>query len=382
MQKILQVNFPARLVFGNHTLAQMVDELISLKSSRVAIVTIPALQASITPLLHQLAEKGIDVLLDEGIATEPYFADLHRLLDYFTPFRPDTVLGIGGGSVLDIAKLLAALLDNDQTVHDVVGNGLLKKRTKKLICVPATSGTGSEVSPNAILIDDADGQKKGIISPLLVPDLVLVDPVLSISVPPSVTAATGLDALTHCIEAYTNKFSNPFIDVFALEGIRLIAANLVDAVQDGNNLVAREKLSMGSMQGGFCLGPVNTAAVHALAYPLGTMYHVAHGLSNAVLLPHVMEFNVPLAVEKYAAVAGALGVAPDADLHAMAMKGILRIREIMQACKVPENLRSMGVTQASIPLMAQEAMKIQRLLKNNPRMVLLEDAINIYEKTF
>jgi alcohol dehydrogenase class IV len=382
MQKILQVNFPARLVFGNHTLTQMVDELISLKSSRVAIVTIPALQASITPLLQQLAEKGIDVLLDERIATEPYFADLHQLLDYFTPFRPDTVLGIGGGSVLDIAKLLAALLDNEQTVYDVVGNGLLKKRTKKLICVPATSGTGSEVSPNAILIDDADGQKKGIISPFLVPDLVLVDPVLTSSVPPSVTAATGLDALTHCIEAYTNKFSNPFIDVFALEGIRLIAANLVDAVLDGSNLEAREKLSMGSMNGGFCLGPVNTAAVHALAYPLGTMYHVAHGLSNAVLLPHVMEFNIPAAVEKYAAVAGALGVSPDADLHAMAMKGIVRIREIMKACSVPENLRSMGVTETDIPTLAQEAMKIQRLLKNNPRVVLLEDAINIYEKTF
>lgn len=381
MQKILQVNFPARLVFGNHTLTQMGDELISLKSSRVAIVTIPALQSSIAPLLQQLAEKGIEVLLDERIATEPYFADLHRLLDYFTPFGPDTVLGIGGGSVLDVAKLVAALLDNDQTVHDVVGNGLLNKRTKKLICVPATSGTGSEVSPNAILIDDADGQKKGIISPFLVPDLVLVDPVLTSSVPPSVTAATGLDALTHCIEAYTNKFSNPFIDVFALEGIRLIAANLVDAVLDGNNLEAREKLSMGSMNGGFCLGPVNTAAVHALAYPLGTMYHVAHGLSNAVLLPHVMEFNIPAAVEKYAAVAGALGVAPDEDLHAMALKGIVRIREIMQACNVPENLRSMGVTQTDIPILAQEAMKIQRLLKNNPRTVLLEDAINIYEKT-
>jgi alcohol dehydrogenase class IV len=232
------------------------------------------------------------------------------------------------------------------------------------------------------LIDDADGQKKGIISPFLVPDLVLVDPVLTSSVPPSVTAATGLDALTHCIEAYTNKFSNPFIDVFALEGIRLIAANLVDAVLDGSNLEAREKLSMGSMNGGFCLGPVNTAAVHALAYPLGTMYHVAHGLSNAVLLPHVMEFNIPAAVEKYAAVAGALGVSPDADLHAMAMKGIVRIREIMKACSVPENLRSMGVTQTDIPTLAQEAMKIQRLLKNNPRIVLLEDAINIYEKTF
>lgn len=382
MQQILQMNFPTRLVFGNHTIDQMVDELKDMKSRRVAMLTIPALQASIHPLVQQLEASGIEVLLDESIEKEPYFSDLHRLVDHFTPFQPDTVLGIGGGSVLDIAKLLAALLDNDQSVYDMVGNGLLKKRTKKLICAPATSGTGSEVSPNAILIDDADGQKKGIISPLLVPDLVLVDPVLSISVPPSVTAATGLDALTHCIEAYTNKFSNPFIDVFALEGIRLIAGNLVDAVLDGNNLVAREKLSMGSMQGGFCLGPVNTAAVHALAYPLGTLYHVPHGLSNAVLLPHVMEFNVPAAVEKYAAVAGALGVAPDTDLHAMAMKGILKIREIMQACKVPENLRSMGVTQASIPLLAQEAMKIQRLLKNNPRIVLLEDTINIYEKTF
>lgn len=382
MQQILQMNFPTRLVFGNHTIEKMVDELNSIQSRRVAVLTIPALQYSIRPLLQQLEVSGIEVLLDESIEKEPYFSDLHRLVDYFTPFEPDTVLGIGGGSVLDIAKLLAALLGNEQSLQDVVGNGLLKKRTKKLICAPATSGTGSEVSPNAILIDDADGQKKGIISPLLVPDLVLVDPVLSISVPPAVTAATGLDALTHCIEAFTNKFSNPFIDLFALEGIRLIAANLVDAVQDGNNLVAREKLSMGSMQGGFCLGPVNTAAVHALAYPLGTMYHVAHGLSNAVLLPHVMEFNVPSAVDKYAAVAGALGVSPDADLHAMAMKGILRIREIMKACKVPENLRSMGVTQASIPLLAQEAMKIQRLLKNNPRTVLLEDAINIYEKTF
>jgi len=382
MQQILQMNFPTRLVFGNHTIEKMVDELISMKSRRVAVLTIPALQSSIKPMLQQLEASGIEVMLDESIEKEPYFADLHRLIDYFTQFEPDTVLGIGGGSVLDIAKLLAALLENEQSVQDVVGNGLLKKRTKKLICAPATSGTGSEVSPNAILIDDTDGQKKGIISPLLVPDLVLVDPVLSISVPPAVTAATGLDALTHCIEAYTNKFSNPFIDLFALEGIRLIAANLVDAVQDGNNLVAREKLSMGSMQGGFCLGPVNTAAVHALAYPLGTMYHVAHGLSNAVLLPHVMEFNVPSAVEKYAAVAGALGVPPDADLHAMAMKGILRIREIIQASEMPENLRSMGVTAASIPLLAEEAMKIQRLLKNNPRMILLEDAINIYEKTF
>jgi alcohol dehydrogenase len=381
MQQMLQMNFPTRLIFGNHEIGRLADELNRMKAKRLAIASIPALQAAILPVIEQLEASGIVVLMDQRIEAEPGFSDLHRLVGYFTPFEPDTVLGIGGGSVLDMAKLLAALLDNEQSIQDVVGNGLLIKRTKKLVCAPATSGTGSEVSPNAILIDEADGQKKGIISPLLVPDLVLVDPVLSVSVPPAVTAATGLDALTHCIEAYTNKYANPFIDMFAMEGIRLIAGNLVDAVLDGSNMDAREKLSMGSMLGGFCLGPVNTAAVHALAYPLGTLFHVAHGLSNAVLLPHVMEFNLSSAVERYAHIAGALGIASETDRHAMAMKGIGKIREIMQACSVPENLHSLGVTSADIPLLAQEAMKIQRLLKNNPRTVEWEDAIHIYNKT-
>src|SRR5262249_48336492 len=159
-----------------------------------------------------------------------------------------------------------------------------------LVCLPTTAGTGSEVSPNAILLDEADQLKKGVVSPYLVPDAAYVDPQLTRSVPPSVTAATGLDALTHCIEAYANKFAHPAVDLYALQGVGIIAQNLLRAVRNGGDMEARTELSLGSFYGGLCLGPVNTAAVHALAYPLGGQFHVAHGVSNAVLLPHVIRF--------------------------------------------------------------------------------------------
>jgi alcohol dehydrogenase class IV len=290
------------------------------------------------------------------------------------PFNPDIVIGIGGGSVLDIAKLVAAQLDNEQQLKDYVGIGLLKGRKKKLICVPATSGTGSEVSPNAILVDE-DNQKKGIISPFLVPDIVYVDPLLTVSVPPAITAATGLDALTHCLEAYTNKFAQPFIDIYAYEGMRLIET----AVKDGSNIEAREKVAMGSLLGGFCLGPVNTAGVHALSYPLGSMFHLAHGLSNALLLPYVMEYNIPAATKKYAEVAIAVGCRQQSTDEATAYAGVQKIRELIKACNIPSTLKEVNVPESAIPQMAKDAMKIQRLLKNNPREITEQDAIAIYK---
>ena len=215
--------------------------------------------------------------------------------------------------------------------------------------MPATSGTGSEVSPNAILVDDTDNQKKGIISPYLVPDIVYVDPLLSVSVPPSITAATGMDALTHCLEAYTNKFAQPFIDMYAYEGMRLIAANIVTAVNDGNNIEAREKVAMGSLLGGFCLGPVNTAGVHALSYPLGSMYHLPHGLSNALLLPYVMEYNIVSAADRYADVAVALGCKREDDVWATAKAGVAKIKELNAACGIPASLKEVGVKEEAIP---------------------------------
>ena len=382
MDLSFNIFFPGKLVFGNGKLSLLTADVLALNPQRVFIPTIEPLQQTIAPFIDELKKAGIEVLTDISIVAEPSFSDFEKLMEKVTPFNPDIVIGIGGGSVLDIAKLVAAQLDNEQSLRDFVGIGLLKGRTKKLICVPATSGTGSEVSPNAILVDDADNQKKGIISPFLVPDIVYVDPRLTVTVPPAITAATGMDALTHCLEAYTNKFSKPFIDLFAFEGMWLIAANIEKAVKKGSDIQAREKVALGSLYGGFCLGPVNTAGVHALSYPLGSMYHLAHGLSNAVLLPWVMEYNMMTVPHRYADVAEALGCERSTDALATARSGVEKIRELNAACGIPKNLREVGVKEETIPQMAAEAMKIQRLLKNNPRTISEQDAIGIFKSAY
>jgi len=375
----LNIFFPGKLVFGKNTLSQLGDEVLQLKPSKVFIATIDPLLPVIAEFVSSLTKNRVDVLQDVSIVAEPGFSDFEKLMKKVAPFNPDIVIGIGGGSVLDIAKLVAAQLENEQELKDYVGIGLLKGRKKKLVCLPATSGTGSEVSPNAILVDENDNQKKGIISPFLVPDIVYVDPLLTISVPPAITAATGLDALTHCLEAYTNKFAQPFIDMYACEGMRLIAANIVTAVNDGKNIEAREKVAMGSLLGGFCLGPVNTAGVHALSYPLGSMFHLAHGLSNALLLPFVMEYNIPSSAKKYADVAVALGCERQADDKTTACAGVKKVKELIKACNLPSTLKEVNVPESAIPEMAADAMKIQRLLKNNPRLIEEKDAIEIYK---
>lgn len=378
----LIIHFPGKLVFGKGTLDKLAEEVVQLQCEKALIVTIDPLLIRLRSFIEELESQGIEVEIDTRIVQEPTFQDFENLMQEVSPFNPDVVIGIGGGSVLDIAKLVAAQLENEQTLKDYVGIGLLKGRKKKLICMPATSGTGSEASPNAILVDNADNQKKGIISPYLVPDIVYVDPLLTISVPPSITAATGLDALTHCLEAYTNKFAHPYIDMYAFEGMRLIAANLVQAVKNGADEEARTHVAMGSLLGGFCLGPVNTAAVHALSYPLGSTFHLAHGLSNALLLPYVMEYNLPAAPARYADVAVALGCTREADDTTTAKRGIEKVKSFIAECGVPARLRDVNIPKDAIPQMAIDALKIQRLLKNNPRHISEQDAFDIYEAAY
>lgn len=382
MPAMLNIYFPGKLVFANGCLDTLSGEIEQMQPRSVFFITIEPLLQKLAPILSGLQAKGISIGTDTSIVQEPGFADFAKLMERVQPVNPDVIVGIGGGSVLDIAKLVSAQLNNPQQISEYVGIGLLKGRKKKLICVPATSGTGSEVSPNAILVDETDNQKKGIISPFLLPDLVLVDPLLTVSVPPQITAATGLDALTHCLEAYTNKFSLAFIDMFAYEGMRLIGANIVAAYQNGNDLLARENVSMGSMLGGFCLGPVNTAGVHALSYPLGSSFHLAHGLSNALLLPYVMAYNIPAATAKYASVATALGCNRLENDMDTALAGLDKIKELIQSCGIPARLREVNIPENALPQMAKDAMKIQRLLKNNPREITEKDALAIYQQAY
>lgn len=378
----LKIHFPGKLVFGRGSLGSVADEIIQLAPKKVLVITIAPLLPKLHIIFNRLEAENILLYVDTSIQQEPTFEDFHNLMKRLVPFNPDVVVGIGGGSVLDVSKLVAAQLENEQELRDYVGIGLLRGRKKKLICMPATAGTGSEASPNAILVDETDNQKKGIISPHLVPDIVYVDPLLTLSVPKDITAATGLDALTHCLEAYTNKFAHPFIDVYAFEGMRLIAQNLVQAVRDGRDEDARTGVAMGSLLGGFCLGPVNTAGVHALSYPLGSTFHLAHGLSNALLLPYVMEFNVPAAPRRYAEVAIALGCDREFSDEATALKGIEKVKAFIHDCGVPPRLRDVGIPKDAIPAMAEDAMKITRLLKNNPRTITEIDAVAIYEAAY
>jgi alcohol dehydrogenase class IV len=231
-------------------------------------------------------------------------------------------------------------------------------------------------------LDRNDNLKKGVVSPYLVPDAAYVNPLLTKSVPPPVTAATGLDALTHCIEEFTNINSHPIVDVYAIEGVRLISNYLVRAYKDGKDEEAREKVSLGSLYGGLGLGPVNTAAVHALSYPLGGEFHIAHGLSNAVLLPYVMKFNIESAVDKYAEVAIALGAKEGKNNYETAQNGVNKIFQLCEELDIPMKLSDLKIPEDAIDRMAEGAIKVERLLKNNPRKVTLDDAKKIYREAY
>jgi alcohol dehydrogenase class IV len=373
---------PPRIVIGNGCAPQCAAFLAQGGVRRVMLVSSTPVLPTLKPVMEALALANVDVIQAPPVDREPNRAMFEAALQIARAEQIDGVLGIGGGSAIDVAKLIAALARSTQKAEDVFGINLLQSRALPLVCLPTTAGTGAEVSPNAILLDEADELKKGVVSPHLVPDAAFVDPLLTLSVPAAVTAATGLDALTHCIEAFANRFSHPAVDVYALEGIRLIAANLHRAVQNGADVEARANLALGSLYGGLCLGPVNTAAVHALSYPLGGKFHIAHGVSNAVLLPSVLHFNLPAAPDRYAEVAVALGVERNGSKAGTAERGFGRLVGLSRACGIPQRISELGIPRAAIPELAKAAMKVQRLLKNNLRELTEADAIHIYESAY
>jgi alcohol dehydrogenase len=373
---------PNRLTIGLGCLSECISYIQGLNRHAVHIVSSPSLQTRVEQIASSLVSLGCSVTIDTAINAEPTIAMFETAVAKAREAKATCVFGIGGGSVLDVAKLVAAFVDNDQKVDETFGIGLLQGRNCHLVCMPTTAGTGSEVSPNAILLDEQAKLKKGVISPFLVPDATFIDPEMTQSMPPQITASTGLDALTHCIEAYTNKFAHPVVDLYALQGISLCHQFLTRAVHQPDDLEAREGMSLASLYGGLCLGPVNTAAVHALAYPLGGEFHVPHGLSNAILLPHVFRFNAQATPPRHAAVAVALGVQPSGDDLNTAYLGADRIRQLTTECDVSTDLSRYNVDRSSIPAMAQSAMTVTRLLKNNPRDIDEPACVQIYQECF
>jgi len=374
---------PGTILFGEGCAARLGEEARARGVREVVVVTSGPVRAVCAGVLEEWAAAGLRLRVQDAINAEPTVAMFEACRHAARREAFDGVIGLGGGSALDVAKLVAALVEETVPVREKFGSGKLAARRKFLACVPTTAGTGSEVSPNAILLDEATQLKQGIISPHLVPDVACVDPLLTHSLPPEVTAATALDALTHCIEAYANRFAHPLVDPLALAGVAAIADGLPMVLADGRHAAARAQLALGSLLGGLCLGPVNTAAVHALAYPLGSEFHLAHGLANALLLPPVLRFNLSAAPERYAAVARALGVGAEAAApEAAARLGVERIEQLRAACPLPRGLSACGIPRAALPRLARSAMTVTRLLKNNPRVLTETDALAIYEEAW
>ena len=380
---LITLQQPSRIVLGEGAADRFAEEFLAHGFRKLFLMTAPPIRPLIEGIVAKIEASGAEIRIYDRITAEPALDEVVAIIDEARSFGVDSVAGIGGGSVLDAAKIVACFARSEQQVADCFGTGLIKQRGLWCACLPTTSGTGSEVSPNAILLDRAEKLKKGIVSPYLLADAAYIDPLLTLTVPAKITAETGMDALSHCIESFTNRHAHPVVDRYALTGIELIAKNLERAVKDGSDREARAALSLGSYYGGLCLAPVNTAAVHALSYPLGGEYHISHGLANAILLPPVMRFNLSSDIAKHAAIARAVGVdCTGLSDEEAAAKGVEAVADLARRCGIPSTLTELGIGREKVESLADAAMKVTRLLVNNPREVTREDAIAIYNELY
>ena len=374
------------IVHGAGSLDLLADKLSLLDRpvSRIALITQPVMEENgvIGRVVAALAARDVEVRIVRGVEPEPSIENVETVFrEQIAPFAPHAILSIGGGSVLDAAKLFSVRLTNDEPLRNWLGIDLIKHPGAPMILVPTTAGTGSEVTPNAIVTLPDEALKVGIVSRYLLPQVVILDASLTLDLPRPITAATGVDAFVHALESYISTKANPVSDMFAMESMRLIGANIVEAYEHGHSVKAREAMMLGSMYGGLALTAAGTAAVHALAYPLGGMFNVTHGVANAMLLPHVMAFNKDAIEERLATVARALDLAtageaaPDA-----AQKLIDRLALWTRQLQIPQDLRRFGVTEGDLDRLAEGAAKVKRLLGNNPKPLTLDDMKAIYRR--
>ena len=299
-------------------------------------------------------------------------------------FGCDGVVGFGGGSSMDVAKLLAVLITGEQALSDIYGVDQITSRRLPLIQVPTTAGTGSEVTMVSI-ITTGETTKAGVVSRTLLADKIILDARLTVGLPAHVTAATGIDAMVHAIEAYTSKrLKNPLSDMLAREALRLLSGSIVTAVKQGGNLEARADMLLGAMLAGQAFANAPVAAVHALAYPLGGNYHIPHGLSNSLVLPHILRFNGPTASDLYAEIAPLImpnQILPEDTIEATEMLAD-HFLSLAADLGLQTTLREMNIPESDLPKLAEDSMLQQRLLVNNPRELDLEDALGIYQQAY
>jgi len=372
-----------KLITGAAAIEQLSAELTRLNVQNPLIVTDAILVQSGTVdlALAQLGGRRYGVF--DQVKPEPEISIVEDCTRAYREGGHDGLIGVGGGSAIDIAKGVAAFASHEGPLAELFGVDLVKRKGPPLIAIPTTAGTGSEVTNVAIFSDKQAQIKKGIVSDYLLPDVALVSPLMTLTCQRSVTAASGVDALVHAVEAYLSVNASPITDAIALGAIKLIVKALPKAYANPSSLQAREDMATASLMAGMAFGNAGVGAVHALAYPLGGRFNIAHGVSNALLLPYVMEWNKLACVERMRDIADAMGARvshlSDRDAADLAVKAMA---DLCAAVEIPSGLRSFNVPEDAIPAMAEEASKIERLMRNNPRKLNAADIEKIYRAAY
>jgi alcohol dehydrogenase len=372
---------PKTLLTGNGAVARIGEETRKLGGRKVLIITDPGVACcgTVSQVEGPLRDAGLEVGLYDKAIPEPPMGSVDEIVKFCEKGKYDSIVGFGGGSAIDVAKMVAALVGSGAKVEDYVGVDQVPKKGLPLIAVPTTAGTGSEVTAIAIFANEKLNVKQGVVSPYLIPNIALVDPVLTWSCPQNVTAAAGMDALIHNIEAYISVNATMHTDPLAYEGIKLIAKSIRAATYDGTNAWARHNMAMGSLLGGIAFGNAGVGAVHALSYPLGGMFHIPHGVANTLMLPWVMEYNMLACLTWFREIGEAMGETMDglSDREA-ADKTIAALRQLAVDLDVPQYLSDVDIPESAIPDLVKGAMTQARLWANNPRKFSPEDMAQVY----
>jgi len=385
IEKITLFRTTKRILFGPGAVDKIGTEAQLLKAKKVLIITdTGVIQAGLLKGIEKsLQSVNLPFVIFDGVEPDPRIEVVEKSVEKAKKEGIDLIIGFGGGSSLDIAKVTSIMVTNTGKIDSLFGIDLVPNPGIPVILIPTTAGTGSEVTPIAILSDTKEKLKKGIVSAYLFPEVAIVDPKLTIGLPPSVTAFTGMDALTHAIEAFYSINATDLSDLLAFRAMELLSKNLRMAFAHGENLVARSCVLEGSLLAGIAFANAGVGAVHAFAYPLGGEFHLAHGLTNTLMLPYIMRYNIMGCPSKFAQMAKAFGEKVEGISELVGAEIAVRfVERLSDDLRVPRRLRDVGIPEDAIPRLAEAAMKVTRLLANNPRKLTLEDAIIIYKSAY
>jgi len=374
-----------KILFGRGSFASLPEQLAERKVLRPLIVLDRNLaQTGLGRKVGALLDAaGVDPVIYDRTEPEPPLELADEGTKLALKKQCDGVVGIGGGSAMDLAKAIAVLAANRGKAEEYLGLNRVPGPGLPKIMVPTTAGTGSEVTFTSVFIRKKLKKKEGMNSPHLYPELALLDPELTLSLPPHPTAATGIDALCHAIESYTSVNASPMSEMISLEAIRLIAENLRTVVHDGTNIEAREAMLLGSLYAGLGLANAGVTAVHSLSYPLGGKYGVSHGLANTIMLPRVMAFNLPGALEKFVDIAEVMGeIVEDLPLREAAYLAVEAVEALIEDCGIMTTLEALEIPEADFPELAKAAMTVARPLANNPCRMTLEQMVELYQEAY